>query len=235
MTETSEAQSHSPAALAREPLGARLRRAGLAVLFAVILLIPKLLRLRRDPRAWLAFRIALGFLGAALVVVPLGLWNSWLAAVCGLALFMTAVLLGPGAPDTTVDDKARELGALVVVNGGEYAQAPGRPAAVRLFVGADRIWALGHAFQPLAVIHVKEISSASAIAAPSGWTLRIEWPEHAAEFGYRGFFAEHLARVAESTIRSVMRPSLPIIRPAQEQAARGPAPYGAGRGRAAGA
>ncbi len=220
MAESSEAQSNSPAATP-EPLGARLRRAGLAVLFALILLIPKLLRIRRDPRAWLAFRVGLGLLGAALVVVPLGLWNSWFAAVFGLALFMTAALLGPAAPDTTADDKSRELGALVVVNGGEYAQARGRPSAVRLFVGPDRIWVLDSSLHSLIVIPLAEISLLHAMPSPPGWTLRIEWPDRAAEFGYRGFFAEHLARVAEYTIRSVMRPSLPIMRPAPEPAARG--------------
>lgn len=220
MAESSEAQSDSPAALP-EPLGARLRRAGLAVLFAAILLIPKLLRVRRDARTWLAFRVALGLLGAALVVVPLGLWNSWFAAVFGLALFLAAALLGPAAPVTTVDDKTRELGALVVVNGGEYAQAPGRPSVVRLFVGPDRIWVLDSSLRSLIAIPLAEISLLHAMPSSPGWTLRIEWPDHAAQFGYRGFFAEHLARVAEYTIRVVMRPSLPIIQPAPEPAARG--------------
>jgi len=35
------------------------------------------------------------------------------------------------------------------------------------------------------------------------------WASHTAEFSYGGIFAEHLARVAESTVRSVMRPALP--------------------------
>ncbi len=220
MPEAGETRPDSPVAAAPEPLGARLRRAALAVLFAAILLIPKLLRVRRDPHAWLAFRFVLALLGAALVVVPLGLWNSWLAALCGLVLFMIAVLLGPGAPMTTLDDKVRELGALVVVNGGAYAGKLLRPVAAHLFVGTETIWALDSALYPLAVIPVAGISSMGASADSSGWTLRIEWPEHAAEFAYRGFFAEHLARVAQSTIRSVMRPTLPILQP-QEQAARG--------------
>jgi hypothetical protein len=222
MAEAAEARSDSLAATtAPEPLGARLRRAATAALFAVILLIPKLLHVRRDPRAWLAFRVVLGLLGAALVVVPLGLWNSWLAAVCGLALFLTAALLGPAAPVTSLDDKARELGALVVVNGGEYIPAQGFHSAGHLFVGAENLWALDSAFAVLTVIPVAQISSVAVLASPSGSVLHIEWPDHAAEFGYHGFFAEHLARVAESTIRSVMRPSLPIIQRAAEPAARG--------------
>ena len=228
MTEATEARTDSPAAVAvaSEPLGARLRRVATAVLFATVLLIPKLLRVRRDPHAWLAFRIALGLLGAAMVVIPLGLWNSWLAAVFGLVLFLTAALLGPVASATSLDDKARELGALVVVNGGEYVPPQGFRSAVHLFVGAEHLWALDPAFAPLAVIPVSDISSVAVLALPSGSILRIEWFGQSAEFSYNGFFAEHLARVAESTIRSVMRSSLPIIQPA-------PAP--AARGRAAGA
>jgi hypothetical protein len=221
MPEASEARSDSLTATASQPLGPRLRRAATAALFAVILLIPKLLRVRRDPRAWLAFRIVLGLLGAALVVVPLGLWNSWLAAVCGLALFLTAALLGPAARVTSLDDKARELGALVVVNGGEYIPVNGFSSAAHLFVGAENLWALDSAFAVLTVIPVAQISSVAVLASPSGSVLHIEWPDHAAEFSYAGFFAEHLARVAESTIRSVMRPSLPIIQRAAEPAARG--------------
>jgi hypothetical protein len=223
-----ETRSDSPPA-APEPSGAPLRRAGIAILFAAILLVPKFLRVRRDPRAWLAFRIALGLLGASLVVVPLGLWNSWLAAAFGLALFMVAVLLGPAAPTTTLDDKAREWGALVVVvNGGVYAQAPAAPAAARLFVGPENIRVLDPSLHLQLEIPVAQISSLRALPLSPDWALRIEWSGQVAEFRYTGFFAEHLARVAESTIRSVMQPSLPVIQPAA-------APEAAARGRAAGA
>jgi hypothetical protein len=227
MAEADETRADSPAA-GPEPFRARLRRAGIAVLFAAILLVPKLLHVRRDPRAWFAFRIALGLLGAALVVVPLGLWSSWLAAVLGLVLFMTAVLLAPAAPTTTLNDKAQELGALVVVNGGIYAQALGAPAAAHLFVGAENIWVLDSSLHLQVEIPLGPISSLRALPLSPDWALRIEWPGQVAEFLYTGFFAEHLARVGESTIRSVMQPSLPVIQPA-------PAPEAATRGRAAGA
>jgi hypothetical protein len=61
------------------------------------------------------------------------------------------------------------------------------------------------------MIPVAEITLALAEASGSQWLLRVAWPDHIAEFSYRGIFAEHLARVAESTVRSVMRPSLPVI------------------------
>ncbi len=189
----------------------KLKTIFIGALFALVLLVPKLLHLRRDPRAWLAFRIVLGLAGAALVVFPLGLWKSWLLPIVGLAMFMTAVLLPPARPDYSVDEKARELGALVVVNGGEYQPGNGLPAAVRLFVGAERIWVLDGAFRPALVIPVGEIRTLRTFPASNQAQLRIEWHDHAAEFTYHGFFAPHLAGVAETTIRGVLPAAFPIL------------------------
>jgi len=41
--------------------------------------------------------------------------------------------------------------------------------------------------------------------------LRVRRTDHAEEFSYGGIFAEHFARVAESTIRGVMHSTLPIL------------------------
>ena len=49
--------------------------------------------------------------------------------------------------------------------------------------------------------------------AGGDWIVRIRWAEHTADFHYRGIFAEHLARVAESTLRSVIHSPLPIASP----------------------
>ena len=49
----------------------RLRQATLMVLFALVLLIPKTLGLRRQPRVWNLLRTAVGLLDIALVVVPM--------------------------------------------------------------------------------------------------------------------------------------------------------------------
>src|SRR5260370_3766962 len=92
----------------------------IAVLFALVLLIQKTLHLRRNPRSWILFRIFLGVAGAALVIVPVGLGTSFVPAIIGLAMFISAILLPPAKPDTSSDDKARELGALVVINGGRF-------------------------------------------------------------------------------------------------------------------
>lgn len=194
-----------------EGTGARLRNVLIGALFALVLLIPKLLRIRRNPQSWMAFRIFLGFAGAALVVLPLSLWNSWLAAIAGLAMFLAGILLPPANPHALPDEKARELGALVVVNGGEYQPGNAAPAAVQLFVGAEQIWALDSHFHPLLVIPAVEVSSANALQKKNRWILQVRWADKAAEFSFRGIFAEHLARVAQSTLGSVMRSPLPVL------------------------
>jgi hypothetical protein len=191
--------------------GTRLRNLLISALFALVLLVPKLLHLRRNASSWLAFRIALGFAGAALVVLPLSLWNSWLAAIAGLAMFLAAVLLPPAETQTLTDSKARELGALVVVNGGTYQSGNGVPAEAELFVGAERIWVLDSRLQPLLVIPTAEIASATVMETRGQSTLQVRWLDEVAEFSYYGVFAEHLAGVAQSTIGSVMHSPLPVL------------------------
>ena len=192
-------------------IGARFRNTLVGALFAIVLLVPKVLHLRRNAHSWMFFRIFLGIAGAALVLLPLGLGNSYVLSLVGLAMFVAAILLPPAKPHTSADDKARELGALVVVNGGSYQSKNARAAMVQLFVGAERIWALDAHFQPLLVIPVDELTSARAEKSDGRWLLKVVWADRTAEFSHRGVFAEHLARVAESTLHSVMRPSLPVI------------------------
>ncbi len=201
----------SPAHSQPEPIGARLRNAGIGALFALVLLVPRILRLRRNANSWMFFRILLGAAGAVLVVFPLGLWNSHLLAVVGLAMFIGAILLPPAKPETIVDAIARELQALVVVNGGQYQPESAPPAMVQLFVGVARISVLDARFEPLLVIPVQEIIAARAEDSGGKWLLRISWAGRTAEFAYRGVFAEHLARVAETTLQGVIHPSLPVI------------------------
>jgi len=206
MTDTTPPAQDSPASF-----GLRLRNAAMTGAFAFVLVIPKILSFRRNPRSWMTFRILLAIAGASVVVVPLGLWSSYLFAVVGLAMFIAAILLPSPKRETTADEKARELGALVVINGGNYQPGNGPKCTAQLFVGRENTWALDSHFQPLLVVPVSEIVAASAEAFGDVWILRIRWLDHTAEFFYRGIFAEHLARVAESTLRGVMRPTLPVI------------------------
>ena len=216
----------TPIASPQETTAVRLRNFAIGALFAVVLLLPKLLNLRRDPRSWLAFRVLLAFAGASLVILPLSLWNSWTAGLAGLAMFLAAILLPAAKPDTTLADTAARLGALVIINGGAYASEERQAgngqrenaerenaslSAVQLFVCPDRIWALDSNLHPQLVIPAAQISSAIASESAGDWIVRIRWAEHTADFHYRGIFAEHLARVAESTLRSVIHPTLPVI------------------------
>ena len=185
---------------------AKARNIAIVSLFSAALFVPKIIHLRRSQRSWFAFRIALGLVGASLVLLPLALSNSYLVSVLGLAMFLSAILLPSARPDTTADEKARELGALVVVNGGQYQPGNLLAAPVQLFTSVDNIWALDEHFQPLLVVPVRELTSARAEQASAGnWCLRIAWADHAAEFSYRGVFAEHRARIAERTLQGVMR------------------------------
>jgi len=179
-------------------------------LFALTQLAHNLLHLRRNPRSWLVFRVALGFAGAALVILPLSLWNSWIAGIAGLAMFTVAILLPPAKSGTSADRKARELGALIVLDGGKYQPENAPAAAVQIFVGTENIWALDSRFQPLLVIPTEEISSVSVEESAGRWNLQIRWLDRTAEFSYRGIFADLLARRAETSLRAVMPAALPI-------------------------
>jgi hypothetical protein len=200
-----------PESIQQPALAERLRNAAVGALFALVLLLPKLLRLRRNPSTWLLFRIALGISGAALVIFPLSLANSWITAIGGLVMFAAAVLIPSPKPDTSADRKARELGALVVVNGGAYQLGNTTAAAVRLFVGPEHVWALDAHLQPLIVIPTAEISHARVEETGRHWILWVRWAEHSAEFSYHGIFAEHLARIAEATLSSVMSQRLLVL------------------------
>jgi hypothetical protein len=188
-----------------------LREVLIGALFAVVLLVPKLLHLRRNPKVWMFFRIFLGLVGASLVIVPVGMGNSFFLSVLGLAMFIGAILLPPAKPSTNRDDKARELGAFVVVNGGRFKLGEAPSFAAQLFVGPDHVSVLDSDFQSYLEIPVSEITSARGEESHGRWYLRIDWANTTATFLYRGVFAEHLARVAESTLHGVMRPALPVI------------------------
>src|ERR1700689_3759885 len=171
----------NPAASQTANALARLQKMLIGALFAGVLLVPKILNLRRDERSWTAFRVLLGIAGAGLVILPLAFWNSWLAAIAGMAMFRTGALLPPATSFITVDDKARELGALVVVNGGKYMSDSGSAGSVQLFVGAGYIWALDSRFQILQTIPVSEVSSVNAEGMDGLWTVRVRRTEQIAE------------------------------------------------------
>jgi hypothetical protein len=192
-----------------EGIGAKLRKTVIGAGFAVVLLIPKVLSLRRDERSWVIFRMVLGVFGAALVVLPIGFFGSYFLALAGLAAFIVAILLPPPKATSGTDDKARELGALMVVDGGTFRSGT-FAVPVQLFVGPQKLWALEADFHPLLVIPVGELISAQAEEQDGRWILRLRWTDRSAIFSYFGVFGEQLARVAEGTVQSVMGPSVHI-------------------------
>ncbi len=201
----------TPVPAPSETLGSRVRALAIAGGFALVLLIPKILNIRKDERSWTAFRVLLACAGAGLVILPLSLWNSWLAAIAGLLIFLLAILLPPAAPAFDLDAKARELGALVVVNGGQFRPRNALPISINFFVGAENVWALDSQLRTVLVIPVAGVSALQVRSSSEGWSLQITWMDYLGEFSYRGIFAEHLATVAETTIRGILRPAQPVL------------------------
>ncbi len=179
-----------------------------AAVFLALRRFPRLLQLHRNESSWTLFRVALACFGAALVVLPLTLWQGWFTAIFGLLLFVVAILLPPAETESSTDRKARELGAQTVVSGGHYQPGNAPAAHVRLFISPEHIWALDSHFHPLVVIPVAEITRIRPEPAASGWTLQVRWGDHKAEFSYRGIFAERFARLAEESVLAA-NPSTP--------------------------
>lgn len=161
--------------------------------------------------SWMLFRVVLGVVGAALVIFPVTSGNGYVFSVAGLVMFVAAILFPPAKPRVTLEDKARELGALTVVDGGKYRLPDSSSSVpVQLIVSAGRIYALDAKFRPLVEIPAGEISSFLALQAERGWFLEIIWAAHAAEFYYRGVSAEGLAHAAENAISKVAPAPAPL-------------------------
>jgi len=178
-------------------------------IFLVIHRFPRLLQLHRNEKSWALFRIALACLGAAIIILPLSLWNGWITASFGLLLFVAAILLPPAQLESATDRKARELGAQTVVSGGIYEPQNAPAAEVRLFVSPAHIWVLDAHFDPLLVMSAPEISSLRVEEKDQRWLLQIRWADQKAEFAFAGFFAERFARLAEESIRAALPQKLP--------------------------
>ncbi len=189
----------------------RLRRAVLFVLFGLVLLIPKLVGLRRRRRAWNALRWLAGLAGLLLAAAFVRGLVSWPLAAAGALLLALALLVPPSRAVKTVDQQARELGALVVLNAGRCCQAGRAPVRANLYVAAACWYVLDLQHRPLVEIPRESVTAIRADREADGWTLRVRWDAAEAEFRYDGFFAEHLARVAETTLCGQWQLSLPVL------------------------
>ncbi len=207
----------------RRTLGQRAKQAGLFMLFGTILMIPRIRRLRRRVWAWTTIRIVAAVCGGWLVWRYAHLRSGATALVGGLLLFLLSLLLRAKPVVKSVDDIARELGALIVLNGGTFQLAADAPMVRRtqIFVHPTKVIVQGAQEKLLVEIPMGSFRSLTPRAHANGsgrepgkWELEIEWMADALRkttFFYEGPFAEHLAQVAESTLRSQWKKELPVI------------------------
>jgi hypothetical protein len=191
---------------------ARLRRGGLWLIFALVLMIPKVNRLRRRRRAWIFIRILVAIAGTAILVFGLARGHGFALIFVGALMLLFGLLLSTERPEISIDARAKELGALITVDGGRYIDAAGNRHRTKLFVGPDRLWALDSALHVLLEIPLTQVRT--LVVEPSGtnWSFRLDGQLMKAEFIYEGSFAQHLAGVAEATVRSRLNRELPVLR-----------------------
>ena len=202
------------------------KKAALSVLFAAILIIPKVRALRRKIWEWSAVRLLAAALGCLLGWRYKHANGGIVDLVAGVALMTFGLLVRAKPHAKSVDAQARELDALVVLNGGAFIP-PGteRPSRlVSIFVNPDRLFVVDereHTLEEIPMVRVRKLE-ARPVALPGEneaeaqtWELAISWESNemrTARFRYDGVFAEHLARVAENTVHSLLRKDLPILR-----------------------
>ena len=214
----------SPPLAPREPFWAQSKKAVLAALFGFILLIPRLRRLRRRVWAWTLLRGLMIVLGAALVWRFAHDGGGAKSLLFGIVLIAFGVLIKARPQTKSVDDVTRELGALVALNGGTFHGGNGsKPVRdVAIFVRPERLIVLTKAQAPvievavaqLLAVQVRRASGTAPVNRKETWDLVIIWGADDACpvcFRYEGAFAEHLARIAQDTIMSVWKRSLPVL------------------------
>jgi hypothetical protein len=188
-----------------EATATRQRHAFAHTLLGAAHFLPSVRNLRRNPGTWLAFRVALGAFGAALVILPLSFGYYLLLPILGLALFLAAILLPPAPQEATDEEIAHELGARVIVEGGDYEAGSVLGFPAKIYVGPEQVWVLDPYHRTLVAIPVAEISSANAEECQGKWSFRIRWKNEEALFAYDGMFAQHLAQAAQDAVREAMR------------------------------
>ncbi len=199
----------------REPVFLWLRQAMSNAAFAALRWLPKLKQLPHNRGAWFAVRLGMGLLGAALVVLPLSLGYFLILPILGMALFLAAILLPTSPHEMSDEEIARELGAQWIVEGGDYQPGHVLGFPAKIYVGAEEVWVLDPLHRTLVVIPVAEIASADAEETDGKWAFRIRWQGGEALFAYDGMFAAHLAKIAQDTVRGVLRRAEPAKGKAQ--------------------
>jgi hypothetical protein len=145
--------------------------------------------------------------------------------VAGIALMAFGLLVRAKPQAKSVDAQAREFDALVVLNGGAFIpHAADRPShLVSIFVNPDRLFVVDereHTLEEIPMVRVRalEVLPVTAPGKPEEeaqtWDLAISWESkqmRTSRFRFDGVFAEHLARVAENTVRNLLRKDLPVL------------------------
>ena len=220
MADTNPTQS---APEARRTVKQLAKQAGLFILFGTILIIPRIRRLRRRVVAWTCVRLATAGCGGWLIWLYTHARGGTALLFMGIVLLFFGVFVRSNPVAKSVDALAHELNALVVLNGGAFRSTPeGQPIQpAQIFVHPERLIVVGSRERRLAEIPLSRVRdltvqpvAAESTNGNSPWEVGIVWL--AAEpctttFRYDGVFAEHLARVTESTVRSQWRKELPVI------------------------
>jgi hypothetical protein len=191
---------------------ARLRRGVLWLIFGLVLIIPKMNRLRRHRREWNFGRLIAGVAGMGMILRGAVGGHDLALLVTGVAVLLFALALAPERAGLSTDERARQLGALIVVDGGRYLDGAGVLRPAKLFIGSDRLWVLNPALQVSLELPLGQIRTLIVEPAGTIWRLRLDCDQSAAQFVYEGSFAEHLARVASETLRSQLYRELPVLR-----------------------
>ena len=203
-------------------LGQRVKHAGLFLLFGTLLFIPRIRRLRRRVWEWSLARLA---------VAACATWLGWrykhagagpATLVLSLLLFAFSLLVRAKPEEKSADDLARELDALIVLNGGVFRLSPDSlpVAPAEIFVRPTSIIVVGPKERRLLEIPFAKVRNLTVhgvndkAGKTEEWAVEVTWMADrliTTSFEYDGTFAEHLARVTESTLRSQWTKDLPII------------------------
>jgi len=191
---------------------ARLRRGGLWLIFALVLMIPQVNRLRRRRKTWNSIRTLSVIAGAAMLLLAISRGHVIILLLAGSLVLLFGLLVSAERPEISVDARAKELGALITVDGGQYIDAAGNRHRTKLFVGPDRLWALDSALHVVLEVPLTQVQTLFVEPSGADWSFRLEGQQTKAVFIYQGSFAQHLAGVAEATVRSRLNRELPVLR-----------------------
>jgi hypothetical protein len=160
---------------------------------------------RSNPHSWFVFRLFLGFFGAALVLLPLALPQSWIASIFGLAVFLTSILLPPLSTRTAEPQLSRPQTGQIVLTGAEFSSGEAISIPVRLYVNSEQVLAMRPDLQPAAIVAMAPLSAVFLQRTEYCWLLILQSVGKETVFSFRGIFAERNARRAESAIRGFVR------------------------------